>query len=576
MERRVFIAILLSAVVMYAYQALVPPPPPPAVAPPTPVEGSSPAVPSPAAEAPPAPDSTEPGVAATTTEAAEREIVVQTATTEVALSNRGGRVTHWRIKSYFDEHGAPVDLVPSGLPAREPLPFSLQVEDGAISRRLNEGLYRVSGDAGGKLDAREAPATLTFEYADSSGLTARKTFVFDPKQYIVDFSAAVSTGGKDLIPTVAWGPGLGDGGATAGGGSFFTGNYVQPPQGILNRAGRVERIARASVAEQPRHDGDFKFAGVDDHYFMAAALNTGPAQVSYRAVDIPTASGAQRQLLAQSLTLSRQPSGVRFFVGPKQSDLLQSIDQELVRAIDYGMFAWLVLPLLSALKWLYASLGNYGWAIVVLTIVINLLLAPLRHKSVVAMRKMQEIQPQLKAIQDRYANLKVTDPARQKMNSEIMELYKSKGANPASGCLPMLATMPVLLAFYSLLSMSIELRGAPFVGWIHDLSARDPYYVLPALMGVTMFWQQKITPSSADPVQQRVMMIMPLMFTGIMASSPSGAVLYWFIGQAWAIGQQYFTNWLIGPPTPVAVRPPAERRLKNVGAGRTTAADKRP
>jgi len=192
------------------------------------------------------------------------------------------------------------------------------------------------------------------------------------------------------------------------------------------------------------------------------------------------------------------------------------------------------------------------------------------------MRKMQEIQPQLKAIQDRYANLKATDPARQKMNSEIMELYKAKGANPASGCLPMVATMPVLLAFYSLLSMSIELRGAPFVGWIHDLSARDPYYVLPALMGVTMFWQQRITPSTADPVQQRVMMVMPLMFTGIMASSPSGAVLYWFIGQAWAIGQQYFTNWLIGPPTLAPARPPAERRVKNVGAGRTTAADKRP
>src|SRR6185436_31647 len=199
-----------------------------------------------------------------------------------------------------------------------------------------------------------------------------------------------------------------------------------PPQGIFNRGGKAERIARAKVGDQPRHDGNFKFVGVDDHYFLAAALDPGQVQVDYRAVDLPTANTAQRQLLAETITFQRPPTSVRFFVGPKQSDVLQSIDYELVRAIDYGMFSWLVLQLLSTLKWLYSFLGNYGWSIVVLTILINLILAPLRHKSVVAMRKMQEIQPQLKAIQDRYANLKVTDPARQKMNSEIMELYKAK------------------------------------------------------------------------------------------------------------------------------------------------------
>jgi YidC/Oxa1 family membrane protein insertase len=235
----------------------------------------------------------------------------------------------------------------------------------------------------------------------------------------------------------------------------------------------------------------------------------------------------------------------------------------------------MTVPLLSALKWLYGYTANYGWAIVVLTILINLAMFPLRHKSMVAMRKMQAIQPQMKAIQERYAHLKVTDPARQKMNTEVMNLYREKGVNPAAGCVPMLLTMPVLLAFFSLLSMSIELRGAPFGWWIRDLSEADPYFVLPALMGVTMFWQQRITPTTVDPTQQRVMMLMPVMFTAMMSFSASGVVLYWFVGQVWAIGQQYFTNWLIGPPPAAVVRPPAERRIKNAGTGKTSGAGKR-
>jgi YidC/Oxa1 family membrane protein insertase len=192
------------------------------------------------------------------------------------------------------------------------------------------------------------------------------------------------------------------------------------------------------------------------------------------------------------------------------------------------------------------------------------------------MRKMQALQPHLKAIQDRYANLKATDPARQKMNTEIMNLYREKGVNPASGCVPMLLTLPVLFAFYSLLSQAIEIRGAPFGWWIRDLSQYDPYYITPVLMGMTMFWQQWITPSTADPAQQRIMMIMPLMFSFMFLWAPSGLVIYWFVSNLWAIGQQYFTNWLIGPPVVQAVRPPAERRLKNVGAGRTHGAEKRP
>ena len=247
--------------------------------------------------------------------------------------------------------------------------------------------------------------------------------------------------------------------------------------------------------------------------------------------------------------------------------MLAAIDRDLVRAIDFGMFAVMVVPLLRSLKWVNGYVGNYGWSIVILTIMINALMFPLRHKSVVSMRKMQEIQPEVKAIQERYSKLKATDPAKQKMNQEMMALYRERGVNPASGCVPMLMTMPVLIAFYALLTVAIELRGAPFFGWIHDLSLPDPLYITPVLMGVTLVWQQKLAPAAgADPMQQKMMMFMPVVFTGMFLWAPAGVAVYWFMSNLWAIGQQYVTNYLIGPPKIRSVRPPAERQMKRVGA----------
>ena len=510
-----------------------------------------------------------------TTEAAERRIIVNTATVEAILSNQGGRLLSWRLKDYKDERGEPLDLIPSAVPDEQPRPFSLQVEDESITRRLNSAIYRVSGDAAGRVDATRDPATVVFEFEDASGLTARKEFRFEPRDFIVNFSASVTSGGAALNPAVAWGPGLGDVGATSGGGSFFTGNYVQPPQAIYHREGSVERLTADDLLEQPAHEGQFRFVGIDDHYFLAAAVNPGQARAEFRTVTLPVAGSTetQRQLLSQTLRFPQSPQNIRFFVGPKQFELLKSVDAELVRAINYGMFGFLAVPLLSALNWVQGFVGNYGWSIIVLTILINLAIFPLRHKSVVSMRKMQMLQPQLKAIQDRYAGLKVTDPARQKMNTEVMNLYRERGVNPASGCVPMLLTLPVLFAFYSLLSQSVELRGASFGLWLHDLSVPDPYYVTPVLMGATMFWQQKITPTSADPAQQKIMMFMPLMFSFMFLQAPSGLVVYWFISNLWAIGQQYFTNWWIGPTPMQTVRPAAERKLKNAGSGRTPEAD---
>jgi len=580
MERRVLIAVILSFLVLYAYQSLFVPPPPPRgsqegqAAQPAPPESSAPA------PAPAAPDTTaaappaQAPAAAVVGETAEREIVVETATVLATLSNRGARIVRWQLKQYRNMNGEPMDLVPTALPEDQPTPFLLRVDDEALSGRLNTALYRVSGDTAGRIDAQQREASVVFEFEDAAGLRARKELRFDPQNYLITFSADVTSGGQPLNPTVLWGPGLSDLGATTAGGSFFTGNYIQPPQAIYHRDGDVERIPAANLAQQPAHEGQFRFAGIDDHYFIATVVNPGQARLEYRPVVLPGPGGAQRQFVAQSIAFAEPPQGEQFFFGPKQFDLLRSIDAELVRAINFGIFGWLAVPLLGALQWIDGYVGNWGWAIVLLTIAINIAIFPLRHKSVVSMRKMQALQPQLKAIQDRYKDLKATDPARQKMNTEIMNLYREKGVNPASGCVPMLLQFPVLLAFYSMLSQSIELRGARFGWWITDLSQPDPYFVIPVLMAVTMFWQTKITPTTADPAQQRLMLIMPLLFTVFFLWAPSGLVIYWFVSNLWAIGQQYFTNWLIGPAPVAAMRPPAERRLKKVGAGRTSGAEK--
>jgi len=461
--------------------------------------------------------------------------------------------------------------VPHAVPPETPRPFTLQIPDAAASATLGNALFKPSAD---RVQVTSGNASLTFEYQDASGLAARKEFAFsDQSPYVIEFSATVSEGGNPIVPTILLGPALGSGIVTS------TRTYNPPPQPIFYRDGSVTRVKGNKVTESPVQEGVFGFAGVDDHYFIATALPAGhPIHVEYRSLDVPipgaTDPKAAAHFIDWSLRYNEPSSKVRFFVGPKDFDVLAAVDRDLVRAIDFGMFAWLVVPLLRALKWVNGYAGNYGWSIIILTILINIVMFPLRHKSVVSMRKMQEIQPEVKAIQDRYANLKMTDPAKQKMNTELMSLYRERGVNPASGCVPMLLTFPVLLAFYSMLSVAIELRGAPFVGWIHDLSVQDPLYITPVIMGITQFLQTRMTPTTGDAMQQRMMLFMPLIMMAWLVFMPSGLVLYWTTSNLWAIGQQALTNKLIGPPKVRTVRPPAERRMKNVGGSRTDQADK--
>ena len=585
MERRVLLAITLSFLVLFLFQRFVmPPSAPPAspspatggkpLAPTGPGNASAPPLASPNVSAggtSPAPLAEQPAAPAapetTVGEPAEREVVVETTTVRAVFSNRGARLLHWTLKGFRSDEGTPLDLVPQGAGPDAVKPFSLVVDDPAVSARLNNAIYRVSaGGAGGdkllglsdNVDATASPQSVVFEMAAADGLSVKKTFSVEPGGYLITFGTVVQLAQARLNPSIHWGTGLGDDIARSPPASFFSPSYNTPSQAIVYKDGKVERVPPATSGSQ---EGAFRYAGIDDHYFLSVVINEAapPFRIDYAPVHVAQADDPAiiGKYTAYAVKYQSPQDQARFFFGPKAFEDLKAVDTELTRAINYGMFSWLAVPLLGALKWVYGFIGNWGWSIVVLTILINLAMFPLRHKSVVSMRKMQEIQPQMKAIQDRYAKYKVTDPERQKMNTEVMALYKSKGVNPASGCVPMLLTMPFLFAFYAMLSQSIEIRGAHFAGWIHNLSAPDPYFISPLIMGATMFWQQKMTPATMDPAQAKIMMFMPVMFTFMSLSFPSGLVIYWTVSNIWGIGQQYFTNYLIGGPSkPVVATKP--------------------
>jgi YidC/Oxa1 family membrane protein insertase len=474
------------------------------------------------------------------------------------FSNRGGTIKNWILKEFRSDAGEQLDLVPGGAGDNTIKPFTLTVDDPAISARINDAIYRVTvngAPATGAVDATASPQTIVFETAAADGFNVRKTFTVEPTSYIVNFAAAVQVAGQPQNPVIHWGPGLGDDVARTPPSSFFSPSTTLPAQAIVYRDGDVDRMDPATGGAQ---EGPFKYVGVDDHYFAAVLLNDTSQQVriEYQPQHVPLVSnpGIIGKYVAHAVRFQAPPQSVRYFYGPKVFEELREIDPELTRAINFGMFSWLAVPLLGALKWVQGFVGNWGWSIVVLTILINLAMWPLRHKSVVSMRKMQEIQPQMKAIQERYAKYKITDPERQKMNTEVMALYKAKGVNPASGCVPMLLTLPFLIAFYSMLQMAIEIRGANFGGWITNLSAPDPYYILPLAMGAVQFWQMKLQPAGGDPTQQRIMMFMPLMFMMMSFSFASGLVLYWLVSTMFTIVQQYATNAMIGPPAKPATK----------------------
>ncbi len=231
--------------------------------------------------------------------------------------------------------------------------------------------------------------------------------------------------------------------------------------------------------------------------------------------------------------------GVHVYAGAKEYDKLHSIDPRLTDIIEYGFFTFLSKPMFILLKSIYNFVGNWGWAIVITTILLRLVLFPLTYKGMVSMNRLKELSPKVKELQQKYKG----DPA--KMNAKMMELYKKHNANPMGGCLPMLLQIPVFFAIYRVLLNAVELKHAPWIGWIHDLSAMDPYFILPVLMAATMFWQQHITPTNiTDPMQEKIMKFLPLIFMFFFVTFPAGLTLYWFVNNLFGVAQQYYVNHL--------------------------------
>lgn len=287
----------------------------------------------------------------------------------------------------------------------------------------------------------------------------------------------------------------------------------------------TDKTHTVAVADDEEGDGTLKWVGIDFNYHLFAAVLDKDTPARFKItekgqmfIDIPTAS----KEFSTDLVFTK-----------KNYDELLALGDNLHQSVDFGYFAIIAVPMLRALQMIYKVIPNYGLAIILVTILIRLLTFPLQYKSFKSMKKMQAIQPELTKIKEKYKD----EP--QKMQKETMELFKKAGANPLSGCLPLLLQMPFFFAIYRVLYSSVELVGAPFYGWIHDLSIHDPYYVLPVLMAVAMFAQQKLTPTTTmDPTQQKVMLLMPIIFGFIMKSLPAGLVLYIFVSTVVGLLQQ--------------------------------------
>jgi len=512
------------------------------------------------------------GITALVSAEAEQKTIVESDTIRATFSNQGAVLTSWKLKNHTEQGGeALIDLVPVNLPPEQVQPFTLAFDDPELSARARLALFQASATT---LSLGNEQEVVSFVYEDSSGFRISKQYSFDPNEhdYVLSVSVVATLNGETLPFAVQWGPALGGGESTTSG---MIGYRYGPravlygrveTDGILGDSD-VEHLEVSDIEARPQYNGQLRYAGVDNHYFLVAAITNNPSVIAgYQSLPLPPhdPDGPSRELITFEL---RWPDNIvenePFFLGPKEFAHLERVDPVLIEAIDFGWTSWIVVPLHRSLTQIYEYLGNWGWSIIVLTFLINVIIFPLRHKSVLSMRKMQEIGPEMKAIQARYADLKTTDPKKQKMNQEIMGLYKKRGVNPVSGCFPMLLTMPVLFAFYSLLSVAVEIRGEPFIGWITDLTVADQFYITPIAMGVSMVVQQRMTPTpTQDPMQQKMMMLMPVMFTGMFLFAASGLVLYWLTSNLLTIAQTLITNRIIGPPKVHTVRPAAERRIK--------------
>jgi YidC/Oxa1 family membrane protein insertase len=475
------------------------------------------------AGAPAQPLNTPAPVAAT----AVQPVVVDMPDYVAVLSNRGAQLVSFKLKHYKQKGAdALVDLVQTRAPLRTDYPFTIVPQDRALLR-LNSALYAVR-DAVDPKGAR----VVEFRYSDGK-VTATKTYRFTKQPYLFGFNVSVNPPSPYRI---AVGPGIRtltpDELKLA---SITTGN------GVVQTGGKFKVHRREKVPTLQLFPG-VDFIGVEDNYFMTTLRPTESREGLLQKVSFYDPKTKARRLdvyAALNATNGGVVAGDAFF-GPKEAKLLDAYNFE--RALQLGLFDPIARLFLIALRWLNQFTHNWGFAIIVLTILIKIALFPLQHKQNVSMKKMQRVQPKVDQIKAKYKKSRTDADQRQKMNVEMMALYQKEGINPMAGCLPLVLQLPILWGFYNLLSRAIELRGAPWVLWIHDLSEKDPTYVLPIFMTATMFLQTYLMPATGDPAQRRMFLIMPLVFGFMFKDFPSGLVLYWLVQNVLTIVQQLVMN----------------------------------
>jgi YidC/Oxa1 family membrane protein insertase len=498
---------------------------------------SSPVSPGPAAvpDAPPA--------AGTVAASTESTTVVENELYRITFTNRGAQVKSWILKKYTDEDGKPLDLVNQEAAAKFGYPLSLFAYDANLRGKLASGLY-VPSTTG----SINAPGTLSFEYS-AGGLDVHKTFTFD-SSYVIHANVTVTQNGAPVTTLLSWPSGFGD-----------QSTLPQYASGMLDlsQSGKDDQLPTKKVVGNDTLHGPFDWAGVSDLYFAAVFLPDQPSDATvvslHNTLDIPRNRKKpdanvtdHASVLGAAMGDTNGQINERLFVGPKSLDVLGSIHAvsgpNLEKVVNFGWWGIIAKPLFLFLRFLYEHVvSNWGWAILLLTLILNLAMLPTRLQMMKSSLKMQRIQPQMDDIKAKYAKYKATDPRKQEMQKEIFDLQKREGVNMFGGCLPMLVQWPLLFGFYRMLSNVIELRHAHWL-WLPDLSAPDPWHILPIFVIVSMFLTQFLTPSPGmDPAQQKMMAFtMPAVFGFMMWNFGSGLSLYWACSNFIGVAQQMVMN----------------------------------
>ena len=531
MEKRAMLALILSLAVFVGWGYVVNLIQPPQQMAETPQNAERkevpPTQPAPTAEKPLVAPQPEASLPSPVFIGSEKSIKVTNGLATYVISNKGGVLTDIFLQKYSAAKGEPTNLVPHMEGTK--LPLTIETSDPAISKIVQEAFYDTDTDS---LDLTESNPTgkLTLHLKHESGLEVIRILTFHYNKYLIDVQTQVigeSLADRNVQYMVLWGPGLG--GESISKSQMFI--HTGPTTFINNE--RIETKGE-DVTGVLRHVGTLEWTAFQNKYFAAVLIPTRGIK------DAVTTKSDSNVYVGLEFDAVRSSASSEFslYAGTKELQVLEDTGHKLVRLMDYGWlgnkFAFLVKPLLRVLRYFYSLTQNYGWSIIVLTCLIKILFFPLTHKSFKSMKGMQKIQPYVKIVQERNKN------DRAKMNEELIELYKKHRVNPLGGCLPMVLQIPVFIALYHVLFFSIELRGAPFLWWIKDLSESDPYYITPILMGATMFLQQKMTPSVGDPIQQKIMLFLPVIFTFMFISFPAGLVIYWTINNLLTITQQYY------------------------------------